>query len=72
VNGQVAHLALNRPAKNNALRLADLDMLVRLLRRPSQRRRLAIDRRLGEGYMAFHYSRKPVIAQVPGFTSSNW
>jgi len=35
-------------------------------RRPSQRRRLAIDRRLGEGYMAFHYSRKPVIAQVHG------
>jgi enoyl-CoA hydratase len=35
-------------------------------RRPSQRSRLLQDRRLGEGYMAFHYSLKPVIAQVHG------
>jgi enoyl-CoA hydratase len=35
-------------------------------RRPSQRSRLARDRRLGENYMAFHYSLKPVIAQVHG------
>lgn len=35
-------------------------------RRPSQRSRLANDRRLGMGYMAFHYSLKPVIAQVHG------
>lgn len=31
VNGSVAHLVLNQPAKHNALRFADLDMLVRLL-----------------------------------------
>lgn len=35
-------------------------------RRPSQRARLLRDRRLGEGYKAFHYSLKPVIAQVQG------
>ncbi|GLZ15783.1 enoyl-CoA hydratase [Actinomadura sp. NBRC 104425] len=35
-------------------------------RRPSQRSRLLRDRRLGEGYQAFHYSLKPVIAQVHG------
>jgi enoyl-CoA hydratase len=35
-------------------------------RRPSQRSRLQRDRRLGESYMAFHYSQKPVIAQVQG------
>jgi enoyl-CoA hydratase len=35
-------------------------------RRPSQRSRLAIDRRLGMNYMAFQYSLKPVIAQVHG------
>jgi enoyl-CoA hydratase len=35
-------------------------------RRPSQRSRLARDRRLGENYMAFQYSLKPVIAQVHG------
>jgi enoyl-CoA hydratase len=35
-------------------------------RRPSQRSRLLRDRRLGAGYMAFHYSLKPVIAQVQG------
>jgi enoyl-CoA hydratase len=35
-------------------------------RRPSQRSRLLQDRRLGEGYMAFHYALKPVIAQVHG------
>lgn len=35
-------------------------------RRPSQRSRLQRDRRLGMGYMAFHYSMKPVIAQVQG------
>jgi enoyl-CoA hydratase len=31
VNGPVAYLVLNRPAKHNALRFADLDELVRLL-----------------------------------------
>jgi enoyl-CoA hydratase len=36
-------------------------------RRPSQRSRLARDRRLGMNYMAFQYSIKPVIAQVHGF-----
>lgn len=36
-------------------------------RRPSQRSRLARDRRLGMSYMAFQYSLKPVIAQVHGF-----
>jgi enoyl-CoA hydratase len=35
-------------------------------RRPSQRSRLLRDRRLGQGYQAFHYSLKPVIAQVHG------
>ena len=35
-------------------------------RRPSQRSRLARDRKLGENYMAFQYSAKPVIAQVHG------
>jgi enoyl-CoA hydratase len=35
-------------------------------RRPSQRSRLATDRRLGMNYMAFQYSLKPVIAQVHG------
>jgi enoyl-CoA hydratase len=35
-------------------------------RRPSQRSRLWRDRRLGEGYMAFHYALKPVIAQIHG------
>ena len=35
-------------------------------RRPSQRSRLLRDRKLGAGYMAFHYSLKPVIAQVHG------
>jgi enoyl-CoA hydratase len=35
-------------------------------RRPSQRSRLLRDRRLGEGYKAFHFSMKPVIAQVHG------
>jgi enoyl-CoA hydratase len=35
-------------------------------RRPSQRSRLLRDRRLGAGYMAFHYALKPVIAQVHG------
>ena len=35
-------------------------------RRPSQRSRLRTDRRLGENYMAFQYSAKPVIAQVHG------
>jgi enoyl-CoA hydratase len=35
-------------------------------RRPSQRSRLLRDRSLGEGYKAFHYSLKPVIAQVQG------
>jgi enoyl-CoA hydratase len=35
-------------------------------RRPSQRSRLATDRRLGMNYMAFQYSMKPVIAQVHG------
>jgi len=29
VNGPVAHLVLNRPVKHNALRFADLDLLVR-------------------------------------------
>jgi enoyl-CoA hydratase len=110
-DGPVARLVLNRPAKHNALRFADLDRLVDLLhdaeeddqvrvivlkgrgpsfcsghdyddavrsyglergesgekpRRPSQRSRLARDRRLGMNYMAFHYSLKPVIAQVHG------
>ena len=111
----VARLILNRPAKHNALRFADLDTLVAKLheaeddddikviilkgrgksfcsghdyddavkayglekpqstagdgakpRRPSQRARLRQDRRLGENYMAFQYSAKPVIAQVHG------
>jgi enoyl-CoA hydratase len=35
-------------------------------RRPSLRSRLLMDRRLGDGYQAFHYSLKPVIAQVHG------
>lgn len=35
-------------------------------RRPSVRRRLLQDRRLGLGYMAFHNAAKPVIAQVHG------
>lgn len=35
-------------------------------RRPSQRSRLLRDRKLGENYQAFHYSLKPVIAQVQG------
>ncbi|MGH9001457.1 MAG: enoyl-CoA hydratase/isomerase family protein, partial [Acidimicrobiia bacterium] len=35
-------------------------------RRPSVRSRLGRDRRLGQHYMAFHYSLKPVIAQVHG------
>jgi enoyl-CoA hydratase len=35
-------------------------------RRPSQRSRLARDRKLGMNYMAFQYSMKPVIAQVQG------
>ena len=35
-------------------------------RRPSQRRRLQQDRRLGLGYHAFHYAQKPVIAAVHG------
>jgi enoyl-CoA hydratase len=109
--GPVARLVLNRPARHNALRFADLDRLVALLheaeedddvrvivlagrgpsfcsghdyddaarsyglepgsgggppRRPSQRSRLATDRRLGMNYMAFQYSLKPVIAQVHG------
>ncbi|MEO3858612.1 enoyl-CoA hydratase/isomerase family protein [Acrocarpospora sp. B8E8] len=34
--------------------------------RLSQRARLQIDRRLAEGYMAFQYAMKPVIAQVQG------
>jgi enoyl-CoA hydratase len=34
--------------------------------RMSQRARLQIDRRLAEGYMAFQYAAKPVIAQVQG------
>ena len=34
--------------------------------RPSVRRRLQIDRRLAEEYMAFQYAVKPVIAQVQG------
>lgn len=38
-------------------------------RRPSQRSRLLRDRHLGEGYKAFHYSLKPVIAQVHGVCS---
>jgi len=111
-DGPVARLILNRPARHNALRFADLDRLVALLheaeedddirvivlqgrgpsfcaghdyddaarsyglaaepadggrrRRPSQRSRLATDRRLGMNYMAFQYSLKPVIAQVHG------
>ncbi|MGP8435587.1 enoyl-CoA hydratase/isomerase family protein [Paraburkholderia fungorum] len=36
-------------------------------RRPSQRSRLLRDRKLGENYMAFQYSLKPVIAQVQGW-----
>jgi enoyl-CoA hydratase len=36
-------------------------------RRPSQRSRLLRDRKLGENYMAFQYSFKPVIAQVHGW-----
>lgn len=36
-------------------------------RRPSQRTRLLRDRKLGENYMAFQYSLKPVIAQVQGW-----
>jgi enoyl-CoA hydratase len=35
-------------------------------RRPSQRSRLLQDRKLGDGYQAFHYSLKPVIAQIQG------
>lgn len=35
-------------------------------RRPSQRSRLARDRKLGENYKAFQYALKPVIAQVQG------
>src|SRR5450432_3105556 len=35
-------------------------------RRPSQRSRLLRDRQLGENYKAFHFSMKPVIAQVQG------
>jgi enoyl-CoA hydratase/carnithine racemase len=35
-------------------------------RRPSQRSRLARDRKLGENYKAFQYALKPVIAQVHG------
>lgn len=34
--------------------------------RMNQRTRLKIDRRLAEGYMAFQYAAKPVIAQVQG------
>jgi enoyl-CoA hydratase len=36
-------------------------------RRPSQRSRLLRDRKLGDNYMAFQYSLKPVIAQVQGW-----
>jgi enoyl-CoA hydratase len=36
-------------------------------RRPSQRSRLMRDRKLGNNYMAFQYSLKPVIAQVQGW-----
>lgn len=36
-------------------------------RRPSQRVRLQFDRKLVDRYMAFHYSVKPVIAQVQGW-----
>jgi len=36
-------------------------------RRPSQRSRLLRDRKLGENYMAFQNSLKPVIAQVQGW-----
>lgn len=109
--GPVARLVMNRPAKHNALRFADLDDLVAALhdaemddaikvivlkgrgpsfcaghdyddalksyglnpdpktgkpRRPSVRKRLLQDRRLGAGYMAFQNSAKPVIAQVHG------
>lgn len=113
--GPIARLIMNRPGKHNALRFADLDVLVAKLheaeddddikviilkgagksfcsghdyddavrayglekspkklddggkqRRPSQRSRLRQDRRLGENYMAFQYSAKPVIAQVHG------
>jgi enoyl-CoA hydratase len=34
--------------------------------RPSQRRRLRQDRRLADGYQAFHFAQKPVIAEVHG------
>jgi enoyl-CoA hydratase len=109
--GAIARLVMNRPDKHNALRFADLDVLVEALheaeadddvkviilkgrgpsfcaghdyndaiksyglepdakggkpRRPSQRSRLQRDRRLGENYMAFQNSAKPVIAQVHG------
>ncbi|MFC9760210.1 enoyl-CoA hydratase/isomerase family protein [Rhodococcus jostii] len=109
--GPVAKLVMNRPEKHNALRFADLDLLVEKLheleddddvkviilkgngrsfcsghdyndaaksyglepgsdgtkpRRPSQRSRLSRDRKLGENYKAFHFSLKPVIAQVQG------
>lgn len=109
--GPVAKLVMNRPEKHNALRFADLDLLVEKLheleddddvkvivlkgngqsfcsghdyndaaksyglepgtdgtkpRRPSQRSRLSRDRKLGENYKAFHFSLKPVIAQVHG------
>lgn len=109
--GPVARLVMNRPEKHNALRFADLDLLVEKLheleddddvkvivlkgngrsfcsghdyndaaksyglepgvdgskpRRPSQRSRLSRDRKLGENYKAFHFSLKPVIAQVHG------
>jgi enoyl-CoA hydratase len=110
-DGPVGRLVMNRPEKHNALRFADLDVLVAGLheleddddikvvvlkgngpsfcsghdyndaarsyglepgadgappRRPSQRARLARDRKLGENYKAFHYAMKPVIAQVQG------
>lgn len=35
--------------------------------KPSQRKRIMIDRKLAENYMAFQYSIKPVIAQVHGW-----
>ncbi|ODU07056.1 MAG: hypothetical protein ABS81_02955 [Pseudonocardia sp. SCN 72-86] len=110
-DGPVGRLVMNRPEKHNALRFADLDVLVEELhaleddddvrvivlkgrgrsfcsghdyndaarsyglepaadgrkpRRPSQRSRLARDRKLGENYKAFQYCHKPVIAQVHG------
>lgn len=113
-DGAVARLILNRPTKHNALRFADLDLLVAGLhdaeaddaikvvilkgrgpsfcsghdyddavrsyglepvangtkpRRPSVRSRLLQDRALGNNYMAFQYSLKPVIAQVQGWCS---